>query len=209
MKALCEQAAQKAFPGATTIIRPCLIVGSGDPTDRLTYWPVRVSRGGEVLAPPAGDPVQIIDARDVSEWVIRCCEQRLVGVFNAGGDGSRFTIGQMLEGTRAALGSDATVTHVSASFLIEQKVAPWLDLPVWLPSRGTFAGSQLRSIEKARAAGLTFRPFGDTVRDTVAFYQRQPEERRTKLRAGLSREREAAVLAAWKARPPLGLGMST
>src|SRR5690606_31023970 len=82
MKALCEQEAEKAFPGSTTIIRPSLIVGIGDHTDRFTYWPVRIARGGEVLAPPAGDPVQIIDARDLSEWVIRCCEQRLIGVFN-------------------------------------------------------------------------------------------------------------------------------
>ena len=103
LKALSEQEAQQAFPGTATIIRPGLVVGVGDATDRFTYWPVRISRGGEVLAPPANDPVQIIDARDLSEWVIRCCEQRRYGVFNATGPASRFTVGQMLEGTRAAL----------------------------------------------------------------------------------------------------------
>jgi 2'-hydroxyisoflavone reductase len=202
MKALCEQEAQKGFPGTTTIIRPSLVVGIGDPTDRFTYWPVRIARGGEVLAPPADNPVQIIDARDLSEWVIRCCEQRLFGVFNAGGDGSRFTIGQMLAGTRAGLGSSATFTHVTTAFLTEQKVAQWIDLPVWLPAEGMFAGALLRSIARARAAGLNFRPFADTVKETMAFYQMQTEERKAKLRAGLSAEREAAVLAAWKARTP-------
>lgn len=203
MKALCEAEAQKAFPNATTIIRPSLIVGVGDPTDRFTYWPVRIARGGDVLAPPAADPVQLIDARDLSEWVIRCCEERRVGVFNAGGDGTRFNVGQMLESTRAALGVQARFVHVPAAFLGEHKVAPWLDLPAWLPAVGMFAGSQLRSIDRARAAGLTLRPFAETVTATMAFYREQSEERRATLRAGLSAKREAAVLAEWKARGPV------
>ena len=124
LKALAEQEAQKAFPGRATIIRPGLIVGVGDTTDRFTYWPVRIAKGGEVLAPPANDPVQIIDARDLSEWVIRCCEQHVYGVFNATGPAARFTVGQMLEGTRAALGSDATFTYVTSAFLAAQKVRP-------------------------------------------------------------------------------------
>ncbi|MCC7124339.1 MAG: twin-arginine translocation signal domain-containing protein [Acidobacteria bacterium] len=200
LKALAEQEAHKAFPDATTIIRPGLIVGVGDTTDRFTYWPVRIARGGEVLAPPAADPVQIIDARDLSEWVIRCCEARHLGVFNASGEGTRFTVGQMLEQTRAALGSSATFTHATTEFLLAQKVNPWSDLPVWLPAEGATAGAQLRSVAKARAAGLTYRPFADTVKETMAFYQQQSEERKAQLRAGLSAEREAAVLAAWKKR---------
>jgi 2'-hydroxyisoflavone reductase len=198
LKALSEQEAQQAFPGTATIIRPGLVVGVGDATDRFTYWPVRISRGGEVLAPPANDPVQIIDARDLSEWVIRCCEQRRYGVFNATGPASRFTVGQMLEGTRAALGSTATFTHVTTAFLASQKVNPWSDLPVWLPSEGDSAGMTQRSIAKALAAGLTFRPFAETVKATMAFYEQQSEERKAQLRAGLRPEREAAVLAAWK-----------
>lgn len=198
LKALSEGEAQKAFPTTTTIIRPGLVVGIGDATDRFTYWPVRIARGGEVLAPPADDPVQIIDARDLSEWVIRCCEQRVYGVFNTVGPASRFTIREMLEGTRAALGSDATFTYVRGGFLVAQKVNPWSDLPVWLPAAGPMAGSTQRSIAKALAAGLTFRPFPDTVKATMAFYEQQSEERKAQLRAGLTAEREAEVLAAWK-----------
>lgn len=200
MKALCEAEAQQAFPHAATIIRPSLVVGVGDPTDRFTYWPVRIARGGDVLAPPAADPVQLIDARDLSEWVIRCAEERTVGVFNAGGDGSRFTVGQMLESTRAALGAEARFVHVPAAFLGEHNVAPWIDLPAWLPAVGMFAGSQLRSVDRARAAGLTLRPFVDTVTATMTFYRAQSADRRAALRAGLSADREAAVLVAWKAR---------
>jgi 2'-hydroxyisoflavone reductase len=200
LKALAEQEAQKAFAGRATIIRPGLIVGVGDATDRFTYWPVRIAKGGEVLAPPADHPVQIIDARDLSEWVIRCCEQQVYGVFNAVGPASRFTVGQMLEGTRTALGSDATFTYVTSAFLAAQKVKPWSDLPVWVPPEGNLAGMTQRSIAKALAAGLTFRPFADTVKVTMAFYQQQTDTRKAQLRAGLAAEREAAVLAAWKAR---------
>ena len=201
LKALAEQEAQKAFPGRATIIRPGLIVGVGDASDRFTYWPVRIAKGGEVLAPPADHPVQIIDARDLSEWVIRCCEQQVYGVFNATGPASRFTVGQMLEGTRAALGSGATFTYVTSAFLAAQQVKPWSDLPVWVPAEGDVAGMTQRSIAKAVAAGLTFRPFADTVKVTMAFYEQQTDARKAQLRAGLAAEREAAVLAAWKARP--------
>ncbi len=200
LKALAEREAEKAFPGRTTIIRPGLVVGVGDATDRFTYWPVRVTRGGEVLAPPADHPVQFIDARDLSEWVIRCCEQKIYGVFNATGPASRFTVRQMLEGTRAALGATAAFTHVTSAFLAAQTVNPWSDLPVWVPPDGVTAGFTQRSIAKALAAGLTFRPFADTVKATMDFYQQQTEERKAQLRAGLTAEREAAVLAAWKAR---------
>jgi 2'-hydroxyisoflavone reductase len=202
LKALAEQEAQKAFPGKATIIRPGLIVGVGDATDRFTYWPVRVARGGEVLAPPATDPVQIIDARDLSEWVIRCCEQRVYGVFNATGPRARFTVGQMLEGIRDTTGATATFTHVTAEFLEAHQppVRAWSDLPVWMPPVADTAGFTQRSIARALAAGLTFRPFADTVRETLAFYERQPEARKAQLRAGLPADREAAVLAAWKAR---------
>ncbi|MGD9902897.1 MAG: NAD-dependent epimerase/dehydratase family protein [Vicinamibacterales bacterium] len=202
LKALSEQEAQKAFPGRATIIRPGLIVGIGDATDRFTYWPVRVARGGTVLAPPADDPVQIIDARDLAEWTIRCCEQQVYGVFNATGPASRFTVRQMLEGIRGALGAEATFVHATAAFLAAQQppVRGWSDLPVWVPPAGETAGFTQRSIARALAKGLTFRPFADTVTATMAFYESQSEERKAQLRAGLAADREAAVLAAWQAR---------
>jgi len=202
LKALAEQEAQRAFPDRATIVRPGLIVGVGDPSDRFTYWPVRIARGGEVLAPPAADPVQLIDARDLAEWVIHCCERRVYGVFNATGPAARFTVGEMLEGTRAALGAPATFTHVTSAFLAAQRPAVngWSDLPVWLPPEGDTAGFSQRSIARALAQGLRFRPFADTVKATLAFYEQQSDERKAQLRAGLAAERERAVLAAWKAR---------
>jgi 2'-hydroxyisoflavone reductase len=200
LKALAEQEAQKAFPGRATIIRPGLVVGVGDTTDRFTYWPVRIAKGGEVLAPPADHPVQIIDARDLSEWVVRCCEQQVYGVFNAVGPAARFTVRQMLEGTRAALAASASFTHVSSPFLEAQHVMPWSDLPVWVPPDGELAGMTQRSNAKALAKGLTFRPFAETVKETMAFYQQQSDARKAQLRAGLAADREAALLAAWKAR---------
>lgn len=202
LKALSEQEAEKAFPGRATIIRPGLIVGVGDLTDRFTYWPVRISRGGTVLAPPADDPVQIIDARDLAEWTIRCCEQQVYGVYNATGPAARFTVRQMLEGITSAVGSTATFVHAPASFLEKQQppVRGWSDLPVWVPPVGDTAGFTQRSIARALAKGLTFRPYADTVKETLAFYAQQTEERKAQLRAGLSAEREAVVLVAWKSQ---------
>ena len=132
------------------------------------------------------------------------CEQQTYGVFNATGPARRFTVAQMLEGTRQAVGATATFTHVTADFLAAQQppVRPWSDLPVWVPPRGESAGFTRRSIDRALAAGLTFRPFAETVKETLAFYERQPAARQADLRAGLAAEREAAVLAAWHARKP-------
>jgi 2'-hydroxyisoflavone reductase len=196
LKALSEQEVQKAFPDRSTIIRPGLIVGVGDTSDRFTYWPVRIARGGEVLAPPADDPVQLIDARDLGEWTIRCAEKQ------ATGPAKRFTVREMLEGIRATVGANATFTYVSNAFLRTQTppVRGWSDLPVWISPEGATAGFTQRSNAKALAAGLTFRQFSETVRETLAFYNQQPEERKTQLRAGISAEREVQVLAAWKAR---------
>ncbi|MEP7345906.1 MAG: SDR family oxidoreductase [Gemmatimonadaceae bacterium] len=202
LKALSEQEAERAFPGHTTIIRPGLIVGVGDTSDRYTYWPVRLARGGDVLAPPAEDPVQFIDARDLGEWVIRCCEDKLYGVFNATGPAKRFTLGEMLGGIQVAISSNARIVHVTTEFLAAQEppVRGWSELPVWLPAVGRTAGFLQRSTTKALAKGLTFRPYPDTVKETLAFYNEQTPERQASLRAGIKPEREAAVLAAWAAR---------
>lgn len=202
LKARSEQLVRDGCPSRELVVRPGYIVGPGDTSDRFTYWPVRISRGGTVLAPPADDPVQIIDARDLAEWTIRCCEQQVYGVFNATGPASRFTVRQMLEGIRAATGANATFVHASSEFLAAQQppVRGWSDLPVWVPPQGETAGFTQRSIARAVAKGLTFRPFADTVKETLAFYAAQSEERKAQLRAGLAADREAAVLAALKAR---------
>lgn len=202
LKALSEQEAEKWFPKQTLVVRPGLIVGPRDETDRFTYWPVRLDRGGEVLAPgDPGDPVQFIDGRDLAEWTIRMVEQRETGIYNATGPEKTLGIGQMLDGIKSANESSATFTWVNADFLEAQKVAPWSDMPVWIPPRGEEAGGNRISIRRALTKGLTFCPLAETARDTLAWFKSQPAERQAKLKAGLSPEREAEVLAAWHKRP--------
>jgi 2'-hydroxyisoflavone reductase len=201
LKALSEQEAEKAFRGNATIIRPGLIVGPGDPSDRFTYWPARLAKGGEVLAPgEPTDPVQIIDARDLAEFTIRVCEDHATGVYNCTGPRSKLTMAEMLGGVRSVMSSDAYLTWVDAAFLGKQNVGPWIDMPVWVPPTGETAGFARRNIGRALSKGLTFRTLASTARDTLDFYQAEPEERRAKPRAGLAPEREQAVLAAWHAR---------
>ncbi len=198
LKALAEKEAEKAFPGRATIVRPGLIVGPGDNTDRFTYWPVRIAKGGEVLAPGnPGDHVQFIDARDLGEFTIRLVEQKTFGTFNATGPAHPLTIAEMLYGIKAVTTAGAQFTWVPSAFLEAQKVAPWQDMPVWVPPLGEFAGFGRLSIMRALAAGLTFRPLADTAAATLAFHESRDAARKAKLRAGLTPEREAEVLAAW------------
>ena len=197
LKALSEQEAEKWFPKQTLIIRPGLIVGPRDETDRFTYWPVRIDRGGEVMAPgDSGDPVQFIDGRDLAEWVIRMVEQRETGIYNATGPEKALGVGAMLEGIKSANNSKASFTWVNADFLEAQKITPWGDMPVWVPPRGEEGGMGRINIQRAVGKGLTFRPLALTARDTLAWFKSQPPERQ-KLKAGITPEREAEVLAAW------------
>jgi 2'-hydroxyisoflavone reductase len=201
LKAVSEREAARQFGAAVTVIRPGLIVGPGDETDRFTYWPVRLARGGEVLAPgDGGDAVQFIDARDLAEWTVRMAEQRAFGVFNATGPAHRLTMREMLAGVGAAVGADAKLVWVSTRFLDAHDVSAWTDLPVWVPGQGDTAGFARRDIKKALAAGLIFRPLATTSRETLAWFRQQPPERQAKLKAGLSPDREAELLATWKAR---------
>jgi len=199
LKAASEREASKQFPGMTTIIRPGLIVGPGDETDRFSYWPVRLSRGGEVLAPGDGsDPVQIIDVRDLGEWTIRMTESRTFGTFNATGPELSLSMHDMLTGIATSIHADARLTWVPVAFLEAQNVAPWQDMPVWVPAQGDSAGFARRSIRNALAAGLTFRPLTVTARDTLAWFKQQPAERQAKLKAGLAPAREEELLSQWK-----------
>jgi len=199
LKALSEKEGEKWFPGKTLIIRPGLIVGPRDETDRFTYWPVRIDRGGEVLAPGSpDDPVQFIDARDLAEWTIRMVENRETGIYNATGPAKPLTIGGMLEQMKGALKANANLTWLSEDFLKQQKVEPWSDMPVWT---GAGSGLARAKIDRALAQGLTFRSLGETALQTLAWFKSLPQNRQSKLRAGLTSEREAEVLAAWhKAR---------
>jgi 2'-hydroxyisoflavone reductase len=200
LKVESEKEAEKWFPGKALIIRPGLIVGPGDESDRFTYWPVRIERGGEILAPGTpSDPVQFIDARDLAEWTIRMVEKGTVGIFNATGPKQKMTMGEMLNGIKSVANPQATFTWVDAKFLEEQKVTPWGDMPVWVPPIGDSAGFAEISIKRALDKGLTFRPLADTTRATLEWFKKQPAERQAKLRSGIKPEREKEVLAAWHA----------
>lgn len=200
LKALSEKEAEKQFPKRTTIIRPGLIVGPGDETDRFTYWPVRLSKGGEVLAPGDGsDPIQMIDARDLAEWSIRMAEVRRAGIFNATGPNTTLPMRDMLDGVKASIHSDASLEWVSTDFLEAQKVEPWSDMPAWVPASGDTAGFGQRNIRRALGAGLTFRPLAQTAADTLVWFRTLPPERQEKLRAGIKPDREKDVLSKWQA----------
>jgi 2'-hydroxyisoflavone reductase len=200
-KALCERVAEEAMPGRVTIVRPTLIVGPGDDTDRFTYWPLRLARGGEVLAPGApGDPTQIIDVRDLAEWIVLVVEKGHKGVFNALGPRERLGVEAMLGACAQAAGGSPTLTWVDAKFLEQQGVSAWTDMPAWVPPAGEEGGLLQLSNARAVASGLRFRPIVDTARDTLAWFHGLPEARQAKLRAGITPEREAAVLAAWHRR---------
>ena len=202
LKAASEAEARRQFGDrAATVIRPGLIVGPGDETDRFTYWPVRLARGGEVLAPGDGtDPVQFIDARDLAEWTIRMAETRTTGTFNATGPAQALPMRRFLADVAAGVGASPKLTWVSTKFLGTENVSPWSDLPVWIPGQGETAGFARRDTSRAQKAGLTYRPLTLTAAETLAWFRQQPSERQAgKMRAGLTAEREAALLAKWRA----------
>jgi 2'-hydroxyisoflavone reductase len=199
LKALCEAAAEKAMGGRTAIVRPGLIVGPGDPTDRFTYWPVRLARGGDVLAPGEGkDSAQLVDVRDLAAWLVSLVERDDHGTYNATGPAKPMTMRAMLEGVRGGVASSANLVWIPWPFLEEQEVAPWMELPAWIPAGEEGAGIAAVSNARAVAKGLLFRPVAETARDTLAWWKTLPEERRAKPRAGLASAKEEKVLAAWK-----------
>jgi len=200
---MCEQAAETEMPGQVANVRPGLIVGPDDDSDRYTYWPLRVAQGGEVLAPGRpDDPVQFIDVRDLADFMVHCLETAAVGVMNATGPHGGMPIVRMLESCREAAGSDARFTFVPDEFLDEQRIRGWSDLPVWLSPRAPGGGLTNVSVARAVAAGLEFRPAVETARDTLEWFRATQGGRA--LRGGLARDAEAKALAAWHARPGSG-----
>ena len=195
LKALCEQAVMEGMPQCGLVVRPGLIVGPYDRSDRFTYWPVRISQGGEVLAPCEPDvPVQFIHAGDLAAWMLAGVEQGLSGVFNATGPEKPLTLGEVLDACRVCAPSDARLTWVHEDFLLAHNVAPYIEMPLWVPS--AYVGFNRVDCGKAVAHGLRFRPLLDTISDTLDWHATRPAD--TTLRAGLSPEREAELLAAWR-----------
>jgi 2'-hydroxyisoflavone reductase len=201
LKALCEQEAEKAFPLRCCNIRPGLIVGPRDRSDRFTYWPVRIAKGGEVLVPDTPDVVtQVIDVRDLAEFIVHCAETNTNGVFNATSPAEELTMGELFDACKSVSGSDAEFTWVSKEFLDENEIQEWSDMPVWVHLNGPEAGHPYMDVSRAVAAGLTFRPIGETVRGTLDWWNTVPQERKDgPMRAGITAEREAELLAKWHA----------
>ncbi|MFZ4661360.1 MAG: NAD-dependent epimerase/dehydratase family protein [Caldilineaceae bacterium] len=194
LKALCEAAAEAAMPGRVLTIRPGLIVGPNDPTDRFTYWPVRMTHGGETLAP--GEPtqqVQFIDVRDLAEWTISMVESKQIGIYNATGPAYPLPMQHFLRECQQVAATDAQLTWVNEAFLVEKEVGAFVELPLWVPAAA--AGLEQINCQKAIQAGLQFRPLATTVRDTIDWHQSRSEPHQW--RAGLTPEREAELLKQW------------
>ncbi|MEO8019094.1 MAG: NAD-dependent epimerase/dehydratase family protein [Pseudomonadota bacterium] len=207
LKALCEQAAMETMPGRATVIRPGLIVGPDDNTDRFTYWPARAARGGEFIAPGAPtDPFQVIDVRDLAAFTLAIVENKVTGTYNAVSNVNEFKFGELTDACIAAAKKQAKpadaprATWLPAEFLEEQKVEAWSEMPVWLPAKGDEAAFAGTSNKAALAKGLKITPLKKTVNDTLAWHLARPAEEREKLKSGIAPDKEAAVLAAWKAK---------
>jgi 2'-hydroxyisoflavone reductase len=191
-KALGEKIAMEAFPGRSTVVRPGFIVGPGDPTDRFTYWPARIARGGEILVPGDGtDPVQLIDVRDLTEWIVRLAETGTSGVFNGVGPESTLSMAGMVYGIRAVTTGPIEFTWVPIEFLSAHDVSPYSDMPIWIPNDPLSSVGHSASL----AAGLTFRPLATTAADTLAWHRGRGKD----IEFGIKPAREAEVLAAWHA----------
>lgn len=193
LKALCENTAQDVFGINSLIIRPGLIVGPHDPTDRFTYWTLRAARGGDVLAPDRPDVLtQVIDVRDLSDFIIELVQQNVSGVFNATGPDHPLTFGTLLDTCKLVSASDAKFHWASVDFLNQNHVAPWSDMPAWLPDTGEDAGFARVDISKAIKAGLQFRTLEETIRDTLEWANSRSQDH--EWHAGLKPEREKELL---------------
>jgi len=202
MKALCEQYTLDAFKGRASIVRPGYIVGPLDNSDRFTYWPVRASKGGEMLAPGTPkDPIQIIDVRDLTAWMMKLVEARTLGTYNAVSQVGDFTVGQLVDSSvKASPKAGTKVTWVPEDFLSTVWKAEEMDIPPWAPMKGETAGFSLTDAKRAAGTGLKCRPLNTTVKDTLAWFQTLPADRQAKLKAGIDPTKEKEALAAWHSK---------
>jgi len=198
-KAQAERVTLRTFGDRGLVVRPGLIVGPGDRSGRFTYWPVRIDKGGEILAPGDGsDGAQIVDVRDLGAFLVHLVEQEASGTFNATGPDSPMTMAGMLYGVQAVTSTPGTITWVDADFLTEHEVRGWSELPVWFPPSPEMRGFSSYDCSKAFAAGLKFRPLAETALDTLEWWKALPPDQQTS-RSGLDPEKEANVLRAWHA----------
>jgi 2'-hydroxyisoflavone reductase len=200
LKARCERALADAMPGRSLVIRAGLIFGLHDPTDRSGYWPRRIARGGDVLAPGKPErPIQLVDARDLADWIVRMAESRKAGVYNATGPDTPLTMERFLTTCRDVTGTDARLVWLSEDFLLKEGVGPYSELPLWVPEH--LHAFETVDCRRAWADGLTFRPLGDTLRDTLAWDASLVGPRPTPmvpLPPSLTAERETELLGRWK-----------
>jgi len=199
MKAVCEQYVRDAYARRCSIVRPGYIVGPLDPTDRFTYWPVRFARGGEMAVPgAAADPIQIVDVRDLADFMMRLVERQVDGYFNAVTPPGAITMGSLMDTSRTVTGADTRLTWIDEKFIAEQ--AADVNLAPWSAMHGPEAGASLTGIQASVEQGLKARPLETTVRDTLAWHATRPAERQAAFRSGFTPEQEAAILGDWHAR---------
>lgn len=198
LKALCEQVVERLHPNRTLIIRPGLIVGPNDRSDRFTYWPHRIAQGGKVLMP--GRPercVQFIDVRDLSEWMLTMMENAKTGIYNADGPTRPIAMRKLAETCVNVSQSEAELSWIPDEFLLEHDVGPWMDMPLWIPESDPDAvGFFAFDCNKAIREGLKFRPLEETIHDTLTWANTRPNDHQW--RAGITREREIELLNQWR-----------
>jgi len=200
-KAESEREVIRIFGDRYAIFRPGLIIGPDDPTDRFTYWPVRIHRGGEVLSPGDGsDPIQIIDVRDLGDFMALSAAAGHTGAFNLLGPATPRPMAELLYGIRAVTTAETTFTWVKREFLLARDIRPYAEMPVWMPPTPGREGYARFDVSNEVAHGLTYRSLADTTDATLEFHFSRTPERQAEIRPGLSAEREAAVLAEWHER---------
>lgn len=203
LKAACEARVQAHFPGRSLIIRPGLVVGPHDPTQRFTYWPARVGSavdGEPILSPGSpADAIQLIDARDLAHFVLQSAECARVGVFNLLSAPGQYSRGDLLSACEAAAGVRPQWVWADSPALLALGAKPWTELPLWLPPEGDFAAFMQTANGAALAAGLQLRPLSETVADTLQWWLGLPSEQQVFVKAGIGRAREAELLAKLRA----------
>ena len=199
LKVLCEQVLHELYPENHLIIRPGLITGPYDHTDRFGYWPWRLSRGGDVLVPGRPErPIQHIDVRDLATWLLKMVEQTQHGTYNATGPATTQTMGDLIAACQALSKEKGPVHWLDEQFLLDQEVTPWQELPFWIPELNEESHGFMRvNCQKAIQAGLTFRPLAETVGDFLAWHNTRPDHQ---WKVTLTPEKEQSTLATWSTR---------